>query len=58
MPPDHYNDDQQGFYYDQLISILRGKSDELITDDHVQALAAEINGRWDDINNWPTESPF
>ncbi len=47
MIPDSYNDDQQGFYYDELCDILRGKSDKLITDDHVQSINTEVKLRWE-----------
>ena len=43
--PDHFDDDQQGFYYQQLRQILKGKIDLPITDDHEQALRAEIRSR-------------
>lgn len=39
--PDSYNDDQQGFYYDEARKILQGKLDKPLTDDHQQALMAE-----------------
>lgn len=41
MAPDSFNDDQQCFLYEQYRDIVRGKSDETISSDHIQALVAQ-----------------
>ena len=39
--PDSYNDDQQGFYYDEARQILKGKLAKPLTEAHHQAISAE-----------------
>ena len=51
MPcPDWYNDDQQGFYYQEWKEIASGRLDKPITEDHLQAIQAEHKLTFGDKN--------